>query len=102
MATRDGRSYNEETFKIVVLGKEALIYKEEKTSKQVEAETYAKRETQMKLRYSDIALFYRSISMVSESKAFRLLTVLLYLRDQPGLLTPGLEFQMVLAIQCLQ
>ena len=70
MATRDHKSYNEETFKTGVLGKEALIYKEEKTSMQVKAESYTVMEAQMKIRYSHFAFFYRSISMVFESKAF--------------------------------
>lgn len=64
MATRDHRSYNEETFKIGVLGKEALISKEEKTSMQIKVETYAIMEAEMEIRYSYIAFFYRSISTV--------------------------------------
>lgn len=37
---------------------------------QVQAETYTVMEAEMKIRYSYIAFFYRSISMVFESKAF--------------------------------
>lgn len=70
MTTSDHRSYNEETFKIGVLGKEALISKEEKTNMQVKVDTYAIMEAEMEIRYSDIALSYRSISMVFQSKAF--------------------------------
>jgi len=70
VVTKDQKSYNEETFKIGVLGKEASIYKEEKTILLVKAETYTVMEAQMKIRYSQAALCYRSISMVFESKAF--------------------------------
>lgn len=67
MATRDHKSYNEETFNIGVLGKEDLISKEEKISMQVNVETYAVVEAEMEIRYSDIALWYRTISVVFET-----------------------------------
>lgn len=67
MATRDHKSYNEETFNIGVFGKEDLISKEEKISMQVKVETYAVVEAEMEIRYSDIALLYRTISVVFET-----------------------------------
>lgn len=67
MATRDHKSYNEETFNIGVLGKEDLISKEEKISMQVKVETYAVVEAEMEIRYSDIALLCRTISVVFET-----------------------------------
>lgn len=69
MATRDHKSYNEETFNIGVLGKEDLISKEEKISMQVKVETYAVVEAEMEIRYSDIALLYRTISVVFETQS---------------------------------
>lgn len=66
----DCKSYNEETFKTGVLGKEALIQKEEKTSIQVKIETYGVMEAQIKIRHSHIALLYRSIYTEFESQAF--------------------------------
>lgn len=71
MATRDHRSYNEETLKTVVLRKEASISKEEKTSMQVKVETYVLMEAEMEIGYSYIALFYRIISTVFERKTFK-------------------------------